>query len=63
MNSALKLHQKLFLKLKDKKKKIPSTIEKLLTPFESDRIKKISDPTGTNERVNSQSFMSDNSSG
>ena len=36
MNSALKLHQKLFLKLKDQKKKLPSNIERLLTPFSSD---------------------------
>ena len=38
MNSALKLHQKLFLKVKKNKKKGPSTLEKLLTPFTSDRI-------------------------
>ena len=36
MNSALKLHQKLFLKLKEQKKKFPSSIERLLTPFSSD---------------------------
>ena len=62
MNSALKLHQKLFLKLKDKKKKVPSSIEKLLTPFESDRVLQQPDVVA-NDRVHSQSFMSENSSG
>jgi hypothetical protein len=40
-NSALKLHQKLFLKMKDeKKKKISSHLEKLLTPFTTDKLLK-----------------------
>lgn len=58
MNSALKLHQKLFLKLKQNKKKVPSSIEKLLTPFVSDRLHQ-DEPA---ERISQQSFMSENSS-
>lgn len=42
VNSALKLHQKLFLMMKDKKKrqKIPSHLERLLTPFTADKLVK-----------------------
>ena len=40
MNSALKLHQKLFLKIKSRRKKGPTALEKLLTPFSSDRLDK-----------------------
>ncbi len=62
MNSALKLHQKLFLKMKDQKKKTLSTLEKLLTPYYSDKLQKkdIIDQNNCEKDNNSEEEDDDN---